>query len=56
MSDRAFPFLCINERQAKPPEIRGPYYTPMGRRRLEDLLETMRRYIDSLKRKPGVES
>ena len=30
-------------------EIRGPYYTPMGRRYLEDVLETMGRYVDTLK-------
>src|SRR5438876_11044535 len=53
-SDRAFGFLEINQRQQKPrkaglSEIRGPYYTPMGRRYLEDLLETMGWYVDSLK-------
>jgi phosphosulfolactate synthase (CoM biosynthesis protein A) len=52
--ERAFPFLRINERQAKPrsrgvTEIRGPYYTPMGKRYLEDILETMGNYIDALK-------
>ncbi|MER3422586.1 MAG: phosphosulfolactate synthase [Nitrospiraceae bacterium] len=52
--DRAFAFLKINERQSKPrtrgiTEIRGPYYTPMGKRYLEDVLETMGRSIDSLK-------
>lgn len=52
--ERAFAFLKINERQPKPrtrgiTEIRGPYYTPMGKRYLEDVLETMGRYIDSLK-------
>src|SRR5947208_10911244 len=30
-------------------EIRGPYYTPMGKRYLEDVLETMGNYIDALK-------
>ncbi|HYB00130.1 MAG TPA: phosphosulfolactate synthase, partial [Ktedonobacteraceae bacterium] len=54
MNDRAFPFLAINEREAKPrkrsiTEIRGPYYTPMGKRYLEDILETMGDYVDSLK-------
>jgi phosphosulfolactate synthase (CoM biosynthesis protein A) len=54
VDDRAFPFLRINERQAKPrqvgiTEIRGPYYTPMGKRYLEDILETMGAYIDGLK-------
>jgi phosphosulfolactate synthase (CoM biosynthesis protein A) len=53
-SDRAFPFLRVNQRQAKPrtaglTEIRGPYYTPMGTRYLADLLETMGAYADSLK-------
>jgi phosphosulfolactate synthase (CoM biosynthesis protein A) len=54
MNDRAFPFIHMNQRQAKPrtqslTEIRGPYYTPMGKRYLEDVLETMGEYIDSLK-------
>ena len=53
-SDRAFAFLPINVRQQKPrcaglTEIRGPYYTPVGRRYLEDLFETMGSYVDSLK-------
>jgi phosphosulfolactate synthase (CoM biosynthesis protein A) len=53
-SDRAFAFLKNNERQAKPrtrgiTEIRGPYYTPMGKRYLLDILETMGTYVDSLK-------
>jgi phosphosulfolactate synthase (CoM biosynthesis protein A) len=30
-------------------EIRGPYYTPMGKRYLEDILETVGAYVDSLK-------
>ncbi len=52
--DRAFSFLKINERQAKPrkkgvTEIRGPYYSPMGKRYLEDILETMGAYVDVLK-------
>jgi phosphosulfolactate synthase (CoM biosynthesis protein A) len=50
----AFSFLHRNVRAEKPrdrgiTEIRGPYYTPMGKRYLEDLLETMGPYIDSLK-------
>ena len=54
MTERAFGFLRINERESKPrsrglTEIRGPYYTPVGRRYLEDLFETMDAYIDSLK-------
>lgn len=52
--ERAFAFLRLNERPAKPrsrgvTEIRGPYYTPVGRRYLEDLLETMGSYVDTLK-------
>jgi phosphosulfolactate synthase (CoM biosynthesis protein A) len=51
---RAFPLLRTNPRPGKPrtrgvTEIRGPYYTPMGRRYLEDVLETMGPYIDTLK-------
>ncbi len=54
MEERAFPFIRINEREGKPrtrgiTEIRGPYYTPMGKRYLEDVLETMGAYVDSLK-------
>ncbi len=54
MIERAFSFLRTNDHGAKPrargiTEIRGPYYTPMGKRYLEDLLETMGVYIDSLK-------
>src|SRR5437868_4295556 len=52
--ERSFPFLRLNEREIKPrkrglTEIRGPYYSAYGRRHLEDLFETMGRYIDSLK-------
>src|SRR5437660_7217672 len=52
--DRAFDFLRINARAAKPrlrgvTEIRGPYYTPMGKRYLQDILETMGAYVDALK-------
>src|SRR5205814_8412056 len=52
--ERRFPFLRLNERASKPrkrglTEIRGPYYRAYGRRHLEDLFETMGRYIDSLK-------
>ncbi len=51
---RAFPFIRLNEREAKPrthgvTEMRGPYYTPMGKRYLEDILETMGAYVDILK-------
>jgi phosphosulfolactate synthase (CoM biosynthesis protein A) len=52
--ERAFSFLPINKRESKPrkrgiTEIRGPYYTPMGSRYLQDILETMSEYVDSLK-------
>ncbi|HEX4999716.1 MAG TPA: phosphosulfolactate synthase [Terriglobia bacterium] len=52
--DYAFRFIGMNPQMAKPrssalTEIRGPYYTPMGRRYLEDVLETMADHIDSLK-------
>src|SRR5205809_5150847 len=52
--ERSFPFLRINDRDVKPrkrglTEIRGPYYSVVGRRYLEDLLETMGTYVDSLK-------
>lgn len=52
--DRAFPFLRVNDRPAKPrqrgiTEIRGPYYTPMGSRYLQDILDTMGWYVDALK-------
>jgi phosphosulfolactate synthase (CoM biosynthesis protein A) len=54
MEHRAFPFIPTNKREGKPrsrgvTEIRGPYYTPMGKRYLEDVLETMGDYIDSVK-------
>jgi phosphosulfolactate synthase (CoM biosynthesis protein A) len=53
-SERSFPFLQVNERVAKPrkrglTEIRGPYYSVVGRRYLEDLFEMMSGYVDSLK-------
>jgi phosphosulfolactate synthase (CoM biosynthesis protein A) len=52
--ERAFAFLRNNERQAKPrtvgvTEIRGPYYTPLGRRYLEDLFDTLAPAIDAFK-------
>ncbi|SHK08549.1 phosphosulfolactate synthase [Rhodothermus profundi] len=51
---RAFQFLRLNERGSKPrtrglTEIRGPYYSVMGPNYLQDVLETMGAYIDSLK-------
>ena len=53
-SKRSFSFLRINEREDRPrkrglTEIRGPYYSVVGRRYLEDLFETMGAYVDSLK-------
>jgi len=53
-SERSFPSLRVNEREGKPrkrglTEIRGPYYSVIGRRYLEDLFETMGGYVDSLK-------
>lgn len=52
--ERSFSFLRVNERQGKPrnrglTEIRGPYYSVVGRCYLEDLLEMMGAYVDSLK-------
>lgn len=52
--DRAFQFLKMNERERKPretgiTEIRGPYYSVMGKRYLRDIFETMGPYVDSLK-------
>jgi phosphosulfolactate synthase (CoM biosynthesis protein A) len=52
--ERAFSFLRTNDRGVKPrthgiTEIRGPYYSPLGKRHLEDILETMGRYVDALK-------
>jgi phosphosulfolactate synthase (CoM biosynthesis protein A) len=51
---RAFAFLPMNERPHKPrsrgvTEIRGPYYAPVGRSYLTDLLEAMGAYVDTLK-------
>ncbi|HEX7524592.1 MAG TPA: phosphosulfolactate synthase [Candidatus Deferrimicrobium sp.] len=53
-AERSFGFLHINERGGKPrrtgvTEIRGPYYTPLGKRALSDILETMGAYVDVLK-------
>src|ERR1041384_1729092 len=53
-TERSFPFLQVNQRGDKPrkrglTEIRGPYYSVVGRRYLEDLFELMGRYVDSLK-------
>lgn len=51
---RAFDGLRINTRDEKPrrsglTEIRGPYYTVMGKRYLQDILETMGGWVDALK-------
>src|SRR5512140_740341 len=53
-TERSFGFLHINERGGKPrrigvTEIRGPYYSPLGKRALLDILETMGVYVDILK-------
>ncbi len=52
--ERAFASLQVNERPPKPrtrgvTEIRGPYYAPMGKHYLQDILETMDAYVDVLK-------
>jgi len=54
LPEHSFPFLRINERESKPrkhglTEIRGPYYSVVGRHYLEDLFEMMGAYVDSLK-------
>jgi phosphosulfolactate synthase (CoM biosynthesis protein A) len=54
MSERAFAAIPLNARSPKPrsgglTEIRGPYYSVMGRRYLEDILDTMHPYVDGLK-------
>jgi phosphosulfolactate synthase (CoM biosynthesis protein A) len=51
---RPMPFLLSNRRAPKPrraglTEIRGPYYTPLGPRILEDILDCAADAIDSLK-------
>jgi len=52
--ERSFSFLQVNQREGKPrkrglTEIRGSYYSVVGRRYLEDLFEMMGAYVDSLK-------
>jgi phosphosulfolactate synthase (CoM biosynthesis protein A) len=54
VSEQPFSFIRTNQRQGKPrargvTEIRGPYYSVMGKRYLEDILETMGGYVDSVK-------
>lgn len=53
-SERGFRYLRMNDRPPKPrqrgiTEIRGPYYSVMGTRYLQDILDTMGYYVDSLK-------
>lgn len=53
-AERSFDFLTINERPKKPrrfgiTEMRGPYYAPVGKRYLQDVLETMGAYVDIFK-------
>ncbi|KAK3291402.1 uncharacterized protein B0H64DRAFT_330310 [Chaetomium fimeti] len=50
----AFGFVRHNTRPPKPrqvgvTEVRGPYYSTMGKRYLQDILETMGHHIDGLK-------
>jgi len=52
--EKTFDFLNKNEREPKPrttgiTEIRGPYYDVMGKRYLNDIMETMGEHVDSLK-------
>lgn len=52
--DQGFGFIRHNPRPAKPrshglTEIRGPYYSAMGKNYLSDVLETMGHHIDGLK-------
>ncbi len=51
---KPFDFIKHNRREEKPrtrgvTEIRGPYYSVVGRRYLEDLLEGFGEYVDTLK-------
>ncbi|MCC9138888.1 phosphosulfolactate synthase [Pontibacter silvestris] len=53
-ASKFYDFIRTNPRSAKPrhtglTEIRGPYYSVMGKRYLQDVLETMGPYVDSLK-------
>lgn len=50
MPDRAFSFLRVDQRSARPraaglTEVRGPYYMPLGKRRMEDTLETIGEHV-----------
>src|SRR5690625_3066276 len=51
---KTFDFLNKNERTEKPrntgiTEIRGPYYSMMGKRYLSDVMDIAGDYVDSLK-------
>ena len=53
-TERSFDFLHVNERAGKPrkvgvTEIRGPYYAPVGKNYLDDVLGTMGQYVDIFK-------
>ncbi len=53
-NERGFRYLRVNDRPPKPrqrgiTEIRGPYYSVMGTRYLQDIFDTMGYYVDSLK-------
>ncbi|KAF4966374.1 hypothetical protein FSARC_5944 [Fusarium sarcochroum] len=52
--EKGFGFIRHNNRPPKPrsvgvTEIRGPYYSAMGKRYLQDVLETMGHHVDGLK-------
>lgn len=52
--DRPYPYLRINEREEKPrrhglTEIRGPFYTPIGKNQVTDIFEFLGRYVDIFK-------
>ncbi|KAJ4135119.1 hypothetical protein NW768_004736 [Fusarium equiseti] len=52
--EKGFGFVRHNSRPPKPrsvgvTEIRGPYYSVMGKRYLQDVLETMGHHVDGLK-------
>jgi phosphosulfolactate synthase (CoM biosynthesis protein A) len=54
MQENPFDFIHRNKRAEKPrkiglTEVRGPYYSVMGKNYLEDVFSTMGSYIDSLK-------
>ena len=52
--EKNFDFLNMNEPETKPrktgvTEIRSPYYDVMGKRYLNDIMETMGEHVDALK-------